>query len=440
MPGVEAYTSVINGLAQGGNVDEVFEILNLMVNRTIQPNVFTSTSIMNACIRQKMFSKAKSLLKNYNQYFPGLSRKDLSVLYGSYVGGLCRMHSEYELKYLDNGGGTNDAKYRYLLEAQLGLIYMAKHDLSPDITTINAVIQSLCLMSPPRISLALIIMKFLPSLMIRADDYTFAIIFTALGKVGYSELALSMFLGISKEMDLDTAAVNSLLNSLANGRNPSTAIKVYKELMENNRTNDYSDLQYVPDVVTFTTVFLAMSRLKNQLISSNHGDLPSESNRFATFVNNEKMSTIKNNVANALQELDLNITPSPFMSMLKQIGVLNPDPLKVIDRQGNVVYDDREGRLYEYDGKSSSSAACDITDNFNELLHKLYSKMRFELRIKPDIYLAKTINALFSKPSALYFNGGESALSISQETARLIFEDLILNDIHPLQVSNLAGQ
>ena len=86
--GVEAYTSLIAGFAQRGDIYGAFNILDLMVSRGVTPNAQTLGALMNACMQsgQVGLLRARELLKTEdNKYLLALSPPELTALHG------CRM-------------------------------------------------------------------------------------------------------------------------------------------------------------------------------------------------------------------------------------------------------------------------------------------------------------------------------------------------------------
>lgn len=172
----------------------------------------------------------------------------MSVLHGSYVIGLCSL-----------AVCSEDVEDReiYLKEAQYELIAMEEKKLKPDTATMNAFIQALCAMQPARVTDALLILRAMKIENIGPDDYTYSILFTALGKEGYIDEALQLFRSTDKFMD--TPALNSLLRAFIGGPNPMQAIQIYQEIISSN-SSIVEHGQFVPSKYTFTILFLAISR------------------------------------------------------------------------------------------------------------------------------------------------------------------------------------
>ena len=185
------------------------------------------------------------LLATSSQY---LIMKDISVLHGSYVIGLCTLAVSSE---------DPDDREMYLKEAQYELITMEEKNLKPDTATMNAFIQALCAMTPARVTDALLILRAMKIEDIGPDDYTYSILFTALGKEGYIDEALQLFRSTDKVMD--TPALNALLRAFIGGPNPLHAVQIYQELVFAN-SSIIEQSQFLPSKYTFTILYLAISR------------------------------------------------------------------------------------------------------------------------------------------------------------------------------------
>ena len=179
---------------------------------------------------------------------PYLTSKELAVLHGSYVIGLCSLAVASE-DFAD--------RELYLKEAQFELIMMEEMQLKPDTATMNAFIQALCAMQPARVTDALLVLRAMKIENIEPDDYTYSILFTSLGKEGYIDEALQLFRNTDKLMD--TPALNALLRAFIGGPNPMQAIKIYQEMISAN-SSIIETGKFMPSKYTFTILFLAISR------------------------------------------------------------------------------------------------------------------------------------------------------------------------------------
>lgn len=179
---------------------------------------------------------------------PYLSPKELAVLHGSYVIGLCSLAVSAE---------DIEDREIYLKEAQFELIAMEESKLKPDTATMNAFIQALCAMQPARVTDALLILRAMKIENIGPDDYTYSILFTALGKEGFIDEALQLFRSTDRLMD--TPALNALLRAFIGGPDPMQAVQIYQEMVSSN-SSIIENGQFTPSKYTFTILFLAISR------------------------------------------------------------------------------------------------------------------------------------------------------------------------------------
>jgi pentatricopeptide repeat protein len=179
---------------------------------------------------------------------PYLTPKELAVLHGSYVIGLCSLAVSAE--------DVEDREI-YLKEAQFELIAMEESKLKPDTATMNAFIQALCAMQPARVTDALLILRAMKIENIGPDDYTYSILFTALGKEGFIDEALQLFRSTDRLMD--TPALNALLRAFIGGPDPMQAVQIYQEMVSSN-SSIIENGHFTPSKYTFTILFLAISR------------------------------------------------------------------------------------------------------------------------------------------------------------------------------------
>lgn len=239
--------------------------------------------------------------------------KDISVLHGSYVIGLCTLAVSSE---------DPDDREMYLKEAQYELITMEEKNLKPDTATMNAFIQALCAMTPARVTDALLILRAMKIEDIGPDDYTYSILFTALGKEGYIDEALQLFRSTDKVMD--TPALNALLRAFIGGPNPLHAVQIYQELVFAN-SSIIEQSQFLPSKYTFTILYLAISRS----ISPQKFSTPSQRKSYGYFDDGGREITGK--------DRRTKLKPMRFLSMLRGATSESFEPVKTAS--GDVVVD-----------------------------------------------------------------------------------------------------
>jgi pentatricopeptide repeat protein len=250
------------------------------------------------------------LLATSSQY---LIMKDISVLHGSYVIGLCTLAVSSE---------DPDDREMYLKEAQYELITMEEKNLKPDTATMNAFIQALCAMTPARVTDALLILRAMKIEDIGPDDYTYSILFTALGKEGYIDEALQLFRSTDKVMD--TPALNALLRAFIGGPNPLHAVQIYQELVFAN-SSIIEQSQFLPSKYTFTILYLAISRS----ISPQKFSTPSQRKSYGYFDDGGREITGK--------DRRTKLKPMRFLSTLRGATGESYEPVKTAS--GDVVVD-----------------------------------------------------------------------------------------------------
>ena len=542
-PSVEAYTSVVNGFAVKADVDGAFRILNLMKQQRILPNSYTLTSLMSACLSAKKIMKAK-LLMNDEKLFQlleyRLTTRDKVALYGAYSIGLCQLHNQLWDRrgdsidsLLHHQYDSNVIKLRdvYLYEAQLSLIGMERQGLTPDVATMNAFIQSLCVQHPSRVIDALTLIPAMQAVGIPPDKFTYSILFTALGKYGYLNETLALFRtidtssrstsissssrGISSSSRsssinsiatvLDTSAFNSLLRSFVSGSSPLDCIKLFHHLTNKNDSIGVIE-DFVPDKITFTILFLSI--VKHLSSSSSSSDEDDDASRGGPFGRSSthyrdddddysqlgssydatSSSSSSSVPLNSGRIIKLNVS-SPLLKVYQRLAItdlqLPTDNEDGGDDDGTHQHDDdvpvsssstgrRGGVMYnqptissqldsylnskrEADGQQqlkalSSSSSSSSTMNIDRVLLKLYKSMREHYAINPDVMMVKTISSLFSSNKQQRSGSGSGSIfdvidisssnnnkRISTDTARYMFEDLVILGVHPTEVRGRRG-
>ena len=233
-PGVEAYTSLVAGYADKGKLSQAFKTVNAMKAEGIEPNSFTLTALMNACFRADDISSARELLKKTMEE-NSKSKDILRTLYGSFVIGLSKQGDQYAF------------------EAKNAFFDMIKTKLAPDTATMNAVIQNMCTgrsaLEALELARAMIQEGFHP------DDFTYSILFTALGRAGEVEVVSRLF--ETANMTFDSTSINSMLQAYASSADPLACVRVFEKLVK----HDYQkgEVEYfAPTKVTYTIIFSAI--------------------------------------------------------------------------------------------------------------------------------------------------------------------------------------
>jgi pentatricopeptide repeat protein len=208
-PGVEAYTSLLAGYASDGNIEDALRIYDLMKLKAVSPNAHTFTSLISACVNADRLDLAKDLISSFSDSSAVnyASKEIKSAIYGMYAVGLSKK---------PEGSGMQEAKE--VLE------YMKSSGLSIDAATVNSYILSLCSSEPALVPEALSFVQSAIENGMIPDEYTYSILFTALGKHGMIEEVNSIFLNASQVLHkLDAQAINSLLRALVSGAYPLSA-------------------------------------------------------------------------------------------------------------------------------------------------------------------------------------------------------------------------
>lgn len=379
VPGIEAYTSLITGYASIGNTKDSCRIFNLMKEKGVTPNSVALSSLINACVKGKKFNLAKSLLEEYPEFG--------KILYCSYVTGLSGLVI-----------AEDDVSIRsaYIKESTRALFVMEKNKLLPDLPTLNTFIHALCTHSVSNIDTALLIYTIMIKLKIHPDDYTYSILFTALGRVNgnYIDYALAIF-DNSPNPIVDLPAINAFLRACSNGNYPLLTVDLFDEIISAKNVNDGAGMnksqnkfikdKILPDILTFSSIFVSILR---QITPS-------------------KRDMNKINSPNLFQLLDSEAVP--FSSCLQQNDIEKVLQLSMRNKRRN-----------------------HTTKDIDKLLRKFYTMMRYEYDIDADDVLLRLFTTIFTE-QAKQVNVLVPAL-VTKETAKLIFEDLVISGWEPSQL------
>jgi len=479
---------VVNGFAMRADVDGAFRILNLMKQQRILPNSYTLTSLMSACLSAKKIMKAKQLLndeKLFQLLDYRLTTRDKVALHGAYSIGLCQLHNQLwdrrdQMDPLLFDGNVIKLRDVYLYEAQLSLIGMERQSLTPDVATMNAFIQSLCVQYPSRVIDALSLIPTMKAINIRPDKFTYSILFTALGKYGYLNETFALFRTIDDNDStsrgtrvLDTSAFNSLLRSFVSGTSPLDCIHLFQQLTSKNDTIGIIE-DFVPDKITFTILFLSIVKHLSSM-DSNYDSSRDAFDLSSTNADNDddddddeyrQLSYVSNSIpinSGSSNIIKLNIS-SPLLKTYQKLSIVNlqlptddtfddnddADTVtsgKILQHQtvssqlDSYLKSKREQATGQQQLKSSTSSS---PLNIDRALLRLYKSMRDYYGISPDVTMIKTISSLFSskQSSGNIFDAIDISNSnnrrISTDTARYIFEDLVILGVHPTEVRGLS--
>jgi pentatricopeptide repeat protein len=446
-PTVEAFTSIISGYADRGDVDAADRILKLMSLKQIQANAYTITSLMTACLKANNLLKAKSILDN-QQMMNSLTPIEKSLVHGSYVAGLCSLASnDYFIMDVE--------KLQLLYQAMFHLLEMDYLGIQSDVSTINAVIKAVALCLPNGIEIALGIYRAMIYDKISPDEFSYSIMLSALGRDGYTAEALQLCEAAvnSGVTILDTVSINSLLKAFADGANPLQAVLLYLELTSSSRSSSprrtfnslqfdrqkWTRLEFVPNQATFSIMFAAIMRSGVDKASSS----PSASSSGATMISPAVMRSIYATLlAEKVHVIKAN-SSSQLASFIRRLIIENY-------RSSDISNGNKQRKAVEL--SASATQNIKLLENMgpSTILNQLYRHMRFEYNLEPDAMLVSTLKSLFSSSmmsSSLDEQDDPASAILStklwfgfqgydEDTARLVFEDLITLGIHPKDVSD----
>lgn len=408
---------------------------------------------MNACLSSKQIVKAKKLLTNKLDFMEfNLTKNEKIVLHGSYVVGICKLYNQlWESDVLSNELINMNALQKlrdyYLYEAQLALIEMEQKSILPDIQTLNSFIQSLCIQNPSRVLEALTLLPTMKLMKIIPDDFTYSILFNALGKVGYLQETLQLYNRLLEDKQvLDTSTINSLLRAFVTSENPMYTIKLFNEMMNSKDVNIFSD-KFEPDKITFTILFLAIAKYISKLSLENE--------YYTTSTTTNKISN-KDTMQTKSLTSTFNLKPiiiedlTPLLSQYEKLNIIEMSINNYNYDIMNQFYSNYNEEDYDtisskdlYNDKKYLAMSNEYHKNIDSILMNLYKMMKETYRIEVDNVMLKTLNSLFNNMnmnnniffSTIEFNINDNRfVGFSKETSRYIFEDLVISGVHPSEV------
>lgn len=306
-PNIEAYTELIDGYAKDGQLSKSLQVMQHMQTRGVSPNEYTYTCIVGALARANKVRQAKKMMDyvtSLNYPFSSRGKKVLTPIFNAFISGLLQSggHDGSNYDNIDDSllGGAQSSHSLNILEALNTLREMEKLDVYPNVVTVTLLIDGLANCNPPRCTEARDLVQHLELThqarqSYRSNNYSNRIslsnvrigtaLIRAYGRVNDVESSRDAFRSISKP---DVIALNALLDACCK----SSQLKLAYELFET-----YSSFQkwknderivvngeeaksickaIQPDVVTYTTLIVAILSLKNKNASKRAAQLYNE--------------------------------------------------------------------------------------------------------------------------------------------------------------------
>lgn len=462
-----------------------------MTSKNVKANSYTLTSLINACMIAKDPTTAKRIL-SVDAFTLHLSKQEFSAVSGSYLIGLCSLSNNEEI--------ASEYKFEYLLQAMMHFLQMDSKLLTPDLTTINALLQGIANTVRNGVEISLEIMNLLSKDKLIPDDYSYAILLKALGKYGYLNEAFHLFQNVN--VNLDSVAYNSLFKAFTDGENPLQAVELFLQMSSNNDKNQdnesmkFGDKQnlskqmnnndnigvrfqdFVPTKATFTILYLALIRSlardyyrlkdmnKNVNIDANNVNVPNfKQGKVRMELSEDRILSIYDKTIHENSEL-LKRIPNSFIAKLIHSYIIceylrlrslqnnptdinNSNIMSALMNNQNISCSDlytrfkvdgnlKQGSLKSNRVLDTSKLEKIVIGNPSYVLTRIYRSMRFQYGVEADSRMISTLNTLFSiineKQYTLWnydFNSND------QESARFIFEDLVIAGYDPNEVNFL---
>lgn len=452
-PTVEAYTSLISGYGHQGNILSAFRVLSLMLSKKVMPNSYTLTSLITACLNNLDLVNAQKLIDN-DSFLEYLSANEKSAVFGSYICGLCSL----SIRHTDMR-----KKMEFLVLAFERLLDMDRRQILPDTITMNSMLQSICRNHPSGVKTAMLMLEAMSVDRISLDDFTYSILFSALGKEGHADEALHLYR--KRARNLDTASLNALIKAFLDGKEPIQAISLFQEFIDirggkssstiNKDTREKQALNFKPCKITFTLQYLALLKCLSTTVKddrekddvqlfyeiSDYDPVFEYKSRIESNAHNIFEYSPKFAVGKLIQQLMSYDLKNSTMTTTNRNVVLKSSKMKAskefaIEFYGESLANEMFSPL-PIDLKLLNSTK-QLVENYkpDDLLRELYRMMRFEFSITPDREMVSALNSLFALDHAFAMsNIWHGFRGFSERTARFIFEDLvILSDYHPSEL------
>eukprot|EP00956_Cyclotella_meneghiniana_P013345 scaffold19203_cov53-Cyclotella_meneghiniana.AAC.1 len=295
-PNIEAYTELIDGYAKDGQLSKSLQVMQQMQTRGVSPNEYTYTCIVGALACANKVRQAKKMMDyvtSLNYPFSSRGKKVLTPVFNAFISGLLQSGeydgiSNYDYDNNDDDSGAQASHSLNILEALNTLREMETLDVYPNVVTVTLLIDGLANCNPPRCKEANELVKHLESRhqtkqSYRSNNYSNRIsssnvrIGTAMvrahGRVNDVESAMNAFRRISQP---DVIALNALLDACCKSSQLKLAFELFatyssfqkwendEKVVVNGEETKSTCKAIQPDVVTYTTLIVAILQLKNK--------------------------------------------------------------------------------------------------------------------------------------------------------------------------------
>ncbi|KAG5182086.1 hypothetical protein JKP88DRAFT_319758 [Tribonema minus] len=230
VPSVHAFTAVLSGFADAGDMARALTVLELMERSGVTANLVTYTALLGACVKAGALPEARRLfegLRAKGQRDPAL--RPNTITYNTLIVGLCRLAEREEADMRQEWGGEGGVQDRAdrdimapvcalpsgIQEALKLLLDMKHNGVAASETTINSILDGVVSLTPPRMAEAEAIRQLMTQLGLIPNSVTYSIMIKGYGRVGNLEAARAAFGALLRDPRAcpDVVALNSYLDA-----------------------------------------------------------------------------------------------------------------------------------------------------------------------------------------------------------------------------------
>jgi len=247
-PNVEAYTSLLDGYAKAGQLDQALGTLQHMRKIGVSPNEYTYTCMISGLAKKNRIRQALKLL----DFMESCETAPTAVTYNAFISALTQSGTYVE----ELSSSEEEEPDPQSQELGISILRrMVRKGVRPTVTTISILLESFAKCANPRISEAKSIVERFEKNGIIPSNH--AKVNTAMirvyGAANDVKGALAVFRRIEKP---DIVAVNAFLDASCRSGEQSVAFHTFDHLFGSDATATMT-----PDVITYTILISSQLRL-----------------------------------------------------------------------------------------------------------------------------------------------------------------------------------
>ena len=241
-PNVPAYTALLDAYAKDGKLDQALGVLQLMRTQSVSPNEITYACLIAGLARHNKMNQTKKMLS----FMSGIGIPPTCVTYNAMISALVGMD---EASAYHGHAEPMDSRVD---EALAVLRQMIQSGVHPNVVTASTIVEALGRCSPPRISVAnLLIDKLERRAMIPvAHPQVVTATVRACGQAQDMTAALAAFAKLTQP---DVVSINAMLDVCGKCQRESLARQTFEHYFRNQHKRSGGTRQS-PDVVTYSVL------------------------------------------------------------------------------------------------------------------------------------------------------------------------------------------